>query len=153
MEQDQDLHLNESGRDFLLSWAPCFSPVLCLPCMVSLYSGRHPFLVGVAVALGFALSLILVLLRMATRWVALLRRGDHIVLVTRMRVEALPSWITGLGTAPRAAGGGLEVPMEGASVEWVGSRLLLHSTAGMYLLGSGGKAKTIAAWLEAQGIR
>jgi hypothetical protein len=137
MDQGQDLHVIESGRGFLVPMAIGATPLFLGGYAASRLMGSHPVAGGVALLLGLALGVGSVLIRIATRWTMLRRRGDLLILVPRMRVEALPEWLTGMGSAPRAAEGGLEVPLAGASLEWVGSVLVLHSSVGAYQLGHG----------------
>jgi hypothetical protein len=91
---------------------------------------------------------------LASRWRELSLENGQIRL--RPAIEGIPRWALWCFN-PQASRafreGRLEIPLAGASLEWVGKSLLLHGHSETEVrLGRGERAERIARWLTAHGM-
>lgn len=96
------------------------------------------------------MGMVLALGDLATQWREV--RLDAGKLVFRSPCPWVPDWLLRF-SRPGFRKGCLEVPLAGASLEWVGKTLLLHGhPMGDVRLGWGARAETLADWLQEQGL-
>ena len=101
--------------------------------------------------LGAVVGAVVALQALARQWAVIRRQGDQLVLVPGRGLEWLPTWFAG-GVLGRRLLGPVQLPVAGASLEWVGKTLLLHGNPNDVYLGRGRRAEGILVWLRAQGL-